>query len=997
MSDPTAPQPRRKNTIVRQSDSPNASDGQSCPCYEEVPWASAEALEVFLSRHVIPYEPDTDDYERPPFAVDSKEGRYDPVHSAHSYHTKVPPRAIVPYILHYTEPGDVVLDLFSGSGMTGVAAQMCADPPGDILQQFPEFRGRIGLRTCVLNDLAPAACHITYNYNTPVDIDAFRCEFERIKAAVKDEFDWLYATEHYEPAVGRYNPRSPAVACHLKTPTGGKDAHTLLGEEHDRTWEVLNSMEVEARLGYPVTELPYDEKGIGLDISEIKEWICIPATLKYTVWSDVYRCEGLVTVLEPTGKLSTRGKNAGKPMVKKRRVARGCSRLFDLWSTALDRSTGAVAELFRCPYCQAEWKKTQLRKQPQIPVWSCVEFVGLSRQETLTHQVGARQVTRLELQRISECESQTIPYWVPDVGWDKNWPQYRRNALAGRGIQTLADFYTRRNLRALASIMDRACRCGDARIAAALMFNFTSIFRFVDRRAIYSPNGLAAMTGTLYFPSLSVEHNIWKLFESKLSRTLVALEHINAASEIVVTCGSATKLNSIPADSIDYIFTDPPFGSNIYYSEMNLLWEGWLGQLTDQSFEAVVHRKNDGGSKRLEDYGRLMTAAFHEMFRVLKPGRWATVEFNNSDGAVFEAIKQGIREAGFEIANMLLFDKVKKTFKQIKGAEGVEDVVDKDVLFNLHKPAAVRADVSAEEHDLEHQIADAVRVHLQTLPNRITADPAKYNDEHRSTATINSMLMNTLIPRGVSVERLNLPFIERVCARYFRKVGQHWYLRGQAVGNGTSQDGLFEEEIQVKDEVTAIEWLRQKLHAAPLLLGELKPLWMRTTGLLCATVSQVLSLEDLLAENFWRDQDSNRWREPTEEERERMNDDRSIRVLHDAERFVAGSLRRQTTDSERCDWIDVLFKACREVEDGDEHSTPALRGFDCGEGYRLVARLFQTILKENVPPADFSRVEKQTAAASKRITQEVREEKRRRRSDAGKKRGPTLFDMDEVT
>ena len=75
-----------------------------------------------------------------------------------------------------------------------------------------------------------------------------------------------------------------------------------------------------------------------------------------------------------------------------------------------------------------------------------------------------------------------------------------------------------------------------------------------------------------------------------------------------------------------------------------------------------------------------------------------------------------------------------------------------------------------------------MRQHLLTLPERIKADPAKYNDEHRTTATINSMLMNTLIPRGVSVERLNLPFIERVCARYFRKVGQHWYLRGEAVG-----------------------------------------------------------------------------------------------------------------------------------------------------------------------------------------------------------------------
>ena len=63
-------------------------------------------------------------------------------------------------------------------------------------------------------------------------------------------------------------------------------------------------------------------------------------------------------------------------------------------------------------------------------------------------------------------------------------------------------------------------------------------------------------------------------------------------------------------------------------------------------------------------------------------------------------------------------------------------------------------------------------------------------------------------------------------------------------------------------------------------------------------------------DNFWRDADTNRWREPTDEERERMNDDRSLRVLHDADRFVAGTLRRAVTDAEQCEWIEVLFKAC---------------------------------------------------------------------------------------
>lgn len=353
-------------------------------------------------------------------------------------------------------------------------------------------------------------------------------------------------------------------------------------------------------------------------------------------------------------------------------------------------------------------------------------------------------------------------------------------------------------------------------------------------------------------------------------------------------------------------------------------------------------------------------------------GRWATIEFNNSDGAVFEAIKDGVRKAGFEIANMLLLDKEQKTFKQLQGAEGTQDVVDKDVLFNLHKPAVVRTEVRAEDHDLEQQVADAVRQHLQSLPERIKIEPAKYNDEHRTTATINSMLMNTLIPRGISVERLNLPFIERICARYFRKVGQRWYLRGEAVGGNGG--GLVQEEVTIKDELSAIAWLRQKLASRPMLIGELKPLWMRATGLLAAQVSQSLILENLLTENFWRDADSNRWREPTAEERERMNDDRSLRVLHDAERFVNNTLDLPTTDEQRCQWIDVLFQACRAIEDNEADALPALRGFNKTEAYSLIPRLFQSILRDHVGKDAYSRAEKQARAASQRVAKQAEQE-----------------------
>jgi hypothetical protein len=81
----------------------------------------------------------------------------------------------VPYIEHYTNPGDLVLDPFCGSGMTGVAAVMTG-------------------RHVILNDLSPAAVHIAYNYCTPVDVKALKLEFSRIQKAVKAEFDWLYGT-----------------------------------------------------------------------------------------------------------------------------------------------------------------------------------------------------------------------------------------------------------------------------------------------------------------------------------------------------------------------------------------------------------------------------------------------------------------------------------------------------------------------------------------------------------------------------------------------------------------------------------------------------------------------------------------------------------------------------------------------------------------------------------------------------------------------------------
>ena len=929
------------------------------------PSDQSKALADFLARHAKPYHPATDDYERPPFAADIKEGKNDPIYNAHSYHTKVPPRSIIPYILHYTQPGDLVLDLFCGSGMTGVAAQMCAQPPADLLETFPELKDRVGPRACILNDLSPAACHIAYNYNTPVDVAALKREFERIKAAVKDEFDWLYGTEHYEPAAGVYDVSNPEVASRLKNPPSGKSRHNLLDEE-ERTWELITKAEVEARLGYSVTELPRDEKWGDIDVAKAKQWVCIPATMEFTVWSDTHRCEGFVTLNEQSMTAK------GKTVMRKKRVPRGCGKEIVLWDAAVDRQTREVLEMFSCPHCKQKWKKGDIPRLRSVPVLTRYEAVDI-RGKGVARE---RPVTKREMELIQQIDAKNIECWYPQEPWDDRREMWR-GGHRDAGIKTTADFYTRRSLRALALFWHYVALVRDDRTRKALQFLLTSVSNSYAKTTRYNfgKRGNGGISGTLYVASFTAEASLPRIIGNKWPDVLPALEAATRReASCVVRRGSAGQLEGVADNSVDYVFTDPPFGSNLFYGDCSFLWESWLGELTDLRQEAVWNKsvKEDEGGKTLVDYGLLMAAAFNEMFRVLKPGRWATVEFSNSDGAVFEVVKDAVRKAGFEIANMLLLDKDQKSFKQTKGATGEEDVVDKDVLFNLLKPSVARAAVRAEDRDLEQQLADAVRQHLQSLPERIKAEPAKYNDEHRTAATIHITLMNTLIPRGVNVERLNLPFIERVCARYFRKVGQRWYLRGEAVGGNGG--GLVYEEAAIKDELTAIAWLRQKLESRPALLGELKPLWMRATGLLPAEVSESLVLEDLLTENFWRDADSNRWREPTPDEREKMNDDRSLRVLHDAERFASGTLRHDTTDAERCDWIEVLFQACRAIEDNEADALPALRGFDKAEAYSLIPRLFQSVLRDRVPKDAYIRAEKQARAASQRVAKQAQEQ-----------------------
>jgi predicted RNA-binding Zn-ribbon protein involved in translation (DUF1610 family) len=168
-------------------------------------------LQDFARHYGRPFHP-SEPYHRTPFAVDVSEGKTDALYKAHSYHTKVPPKAIIRAILHYTEPGDLVLDGFAGSGMTGVAAQLCGSPD-------PEFKKNVdaewkaaglpapswGARRAILSELSPAATFIAANYNLPFDVEEFARQAQRILDEVEAELGWMYETAHKGGKKGRIN------------------------------------------------------------------------------------------------------------------------------------------------------------------------------------------------------------------------------------------------------------------------------------------------------------------------------------------------------------------------------------------------------------------------------------------------------------------------------------------------------------------------------------------------------------------------------------------------------------------------------------------------------------------------------------------------------------------------------------------------------------------------------------------------------------------------
>jgi hypothetical protein len=735
--------------ILRMSDPPHYT---ACP---------NPFLVDFVRVHGRPWDP-KEKYEREPFAVDVSEGKTDALYKAHGYHTKVPHLAIVPSILHYTEPGDLVLDGFCGSGMTGLAAQWCGTAPGEYQRklemdwkQAGHAAPKWGARRVVLNDLGPAASFIAAGYNLPFDVERFEQEAQRILDEVEQEIGWMYETLH----------------------TDGKT------------------------------------KG----------------RINYTVWSEVFSCPE-------------------------------CAKEVNFLEEAFDEDRKETRRAFPCPHCSAELTKAKLGRlyESQLDA-STGHPVKLPKRHPLliNYTAGSAKFEKApdakDLDRILKVVAMGLPPGMPTnrmmnaaadaVAWGDEW---RAGVAAFSHVHHL---FLARPAHALASMWRRASARSEVRLRNALLFLVEQTIVGMSVMNRYVPTHFSQvnryMSGRLRVLSQHSEVSPWYILDGKLKRLVKAFDPVPSIDDAAMISTGDCAAVSLPDASVEYVFTDPPFGHNFAYAELNFVTEAWHGVTTHQGPEAIVssHQK-----KALPEYQELMQKCFRNYHRVLKPGRWMTVVFSNSSNAVWHTIQEAMGAAGFVIADVRTLDKKQGSFNQVHRVS-----VDQDLIISAYRPTQDLA----HRFKLGHSTPDAawafVKEHLQRVPLFVSNDGQLETVRERTPQVLLDRMTAFHVQRGLSVPLSAAEFLAGLQQRFPPRDGMH-FLPEQVVEYAKkrmSASALRQRELFVVDEVSAIQWVRQQLQDKPQSFQDLQPQFMQQAQS-WAKHEQTIELKLMLEQNFLR-------------------------------------------------------------------------------------------------------------------------------------------------
>ncbi len=731
--------------ILAMSDPPYYT---ACPN----PW-----LADFVKHYGRAYDPSRK-YAREPMAIDVSVGKTDPIYKAHSYHTKVPHLAIVPSILHFTEPGDIVLDGFAGSGMTGVAAQWCGTAPASYRHQIEmEWKKagvqapKWGARHAILNDLSPAATFIGANYNLPFDVDSFAMAGKQLLADVEREIGWMYETLHSD----------------------GKRK----------------------------------------------------ARIDYTVWSETLGCQS-------------------------------CGGEVVFTSAATDDETQKVSKKITCHHCGAEATKEQM----DLVFESFIDLAsnGINKRPkrvpvSIAYSIGSQKFSKepddhdLEIiRRISELP---LPKYLP-LNSMPDSQMTRVGRMKTTNTVAIHHMFLPRAAQAMGLLWQKAKEYKDPRTRNFLLFMVEQAIWTMSILNRNRPSGFSQvnqyLSGVFYVASQTAECSPWYVLEGKLSRLNKTFQSYRPKRVAAITTGSATNL-PIPNESIDYIFTDPPFGENIYYADLNLLVESWHGVRTDALPEAIVDRVRD---KSVFDYQKLMTESFAEYYRVLKPGRWITIVFSNSRAAVWNSIQVGLQQVGFVVAEVTALDKKQGSFQQVVSPNAVKQ----DLVISAYKPNGGLEKRLAERGAAPESSWDFVETHLRQLPvtkgKSDTLEMVVERDPRRIFDRMVAWFIRHDFPVPLSTEE----FLDGLRNRYPERDGMV-FLPEQVAGYDRKRAQAAQApqmELFVSDERSAIDWLMDFLRKRPSTYQEVHPEFTTQVGAGWRKHEERPELSALLVDNFLR-------------------------------------------------------------------------------------------------------------------------------------------------
>lgn len=716
--------------ILAMSDPPYYT---ACPN----PW-----LAEFVQHYGKPYDP-SEKYSREPLAIDVSVGKTDALYKAHSYHTKVPHLAIVPSILHYTKPGDVVLDGFAGSGMTGVAAQWCGTAPAVYRHELElawKRDGRTapqwGARRVVLNDLSPAATFIGANYNLPFDGEAFAQAGKKLLKALEQDIGWMYETVH----------------------TDGKT------------------------------------KG----------------RIEYTVWSEVFSCPD-------------------------------CAGTVNFLDEALEEETKRVRETFPCPHCGAELNKDRLEWVLETRVdpatgkpWQRVKF----KPSLIAYTIGKAKYEKApdahDLDTLSKIEALPLPLSVPTDRFPIE-EMYHGSRVAPKGFTHVHHFFLPRAAQAMGKLWSLAQAHPDTRTRAFLLFmveqaiwglSILNRYKTIMHGKTQSSNVNQYLSGVYYVPSQHSEVSPWYNLGNRLDRlaTKAFANRFAQPNAAAVSVGTAARL-TLPSCSIDYVFTDPPFGENIYYADLNFLVESWHKVTTDAEPEAIIDRFKN---KALPEYQHLMQRCFTEYHRVLKPGRWMTVVFSNSKASVWNAIQVALQQAGFVVAEVSALDKVQGSYRQMTSTTAVKQ----DLVISAYKPNGGLEQRLAERGATPDSAWDFVQTHLGQLSVIKVKDGALEFIVERDPRRIYDRLVAWFVRHDSPVPLSSDEFLSGIRSRFPERDGMV-FLPTQVAAYDKKRAQVAQApqmELFVSDERSAIDWLSDFLKSKPSTYQELHPEFITQLG-----------------------------------------------------------------------------------------------------------------------------------------------------------------------